>query len=68
MCVPVYGARRGHPVLLPRRTWPQVMALDPGESLRTYLRLHAADLRQVDVPDPGIHADIDSPEDYERRR
>jgi len=68
LCVPVFGNRRGHPVLLPRRTWAQVMALGPGESLRAYLRLHAADLRQVDVPDPGIHADIDSPEDYERRR
>ena len=68
LCVPVNHGRRGHPVLLPRRTWPQVMALDPGESLRTYLRLHAADLRQVDVPDPGIHADIDSPEDYHPRR
>jgi len=63
LCVPVYGARRGHPVLLPRRTWPQVMALGPAESLRSYLRLHAPELRPVDVPDPGIHADIDSPED-----
>jgi len=68
LCVPVHHGRRGHPVLLPRRTWPQVMALGPAESLRAYLRLHTAELEPVDVPDPGIHADIDSPEDYERKR
>ena len=68
LCVPVYGNRRGHPVLLPRRTWPQVMALGPAESLRSYLRLHKAELRTVEVSDPGIHADIDSPEDYHPRR
>ena len=68
LCVPVYGNRRGHPVLLPRRTWPQVMALGPAESLRSYLRLHAAELRTVEVSDPGIHADIDSPEDYHPKR
>jgi molybdenum cofactor cytidylyltransferase len=68
LCVPLYHGRRGHPVLLPRRTWPQVMALEPAESLRSYLRLHAADLRPVDVNDPGIHADIDSPEDYHPAR
>lgn len=68
LCVPVYGHRRGHPVLLPRRTWPQVMALGPAESLRSYLRLHTAELRPVDVSDPGIHADIDSPEDYRPTR
>lgn len=68
LCVPVYGNRRGHPVLLPRRTWPQVIALGPAESLRSYLRLHKAELRTVEVSDPGIHADIDSPEDYHPRR
>jgi molybdenum cofactor cytidylyltransferase len=68
ICVPVYEGRRGHPVLLPRRAWPEVLALGPGESLRNYLRLRAAELRQVDVPDPGIHSDIDSPEDYRRTR
>lgn len=68
ICVPVCEGRRGHPVLLPRRAWPEVLALASGESLRSYLRLHAAELRPVEVPDPGIHADIDSPADYHGRR
>jgi CTP:molybdopterin cytidylyltransferase MocA len=68
VCVPVYGGRRGHPVLLPRSAWPEVLALGPAESLRTYLRLRLADLRQVEVPDPGIHADIDTPVDYRQAR
>jgi CTP:molybdopterin cytidylyltransferase MocA len=63
ICVPAYGGRRGHPVLLPRRVWPEVLALGLDESLRTFLRLRLAEIRQVDVPDPGIHADIDFPDD-----
>jgi CTP:molybdopterin cytidylyltransferase MocA len=68
LCVPVHGGRRGHPVLLPRRTWPEVLALGPGESLRTYLRLHVDEIQRVEVPDAGIHADLDSPQDYRQMR
>jgi len=68
VCVPVYGGRRGHPVLLPRRNWAEVLALGAGESLRSYLRLHLDEVRSVEVPDAGIHADIDSPQDYRRNR
>jgi CTP:molybdopterin cytidylyltransferase MocA len=62
--VPVFNGRRGHPVLLPRRTWAEVMTLAPGQSLRTYLHRHAAEIRHVQVADPGIHRDIDTPDDY----
>jgi molybdenum cofactor cytidylyltransferase len=62
--VPVFEGRRGHPVLLPRRTWEEVMALETGQSLRTYLHQHAAEIRHVEVADPGIHRDVDTPDDY----
>jgi CTP:molybdopterin cytidylyltransferase MocA len=65
--VPVYAGRRGHPVLLPRPSWAEVLALGPGESLRSYLRLHLSEVRSIEVPDAGIHADIDSPQDYRER-
>lgn len=68
LCVPVHDGRRGHPVLVPRRYWPDLLSLGPGDSLRTFLRLHADEIRRVEVPDAGIHVDIDTPEDYRAAR
>jgi len=68
LCVPVHDGRRGHPVLVPRRYWPDLLSLGPGDSLRTFLRLHADEIRRVEVPDAGIHADVDTPEDYRATR
>jgi len=64
--VPVYGGRRGHPVLVPRAYWPALLALGEGDSLRTFLRAHEDEIARVEVPDPGIHADLDTPSDYQR--
>jgi len=68
LCVPSYGGRRGHPVILPRRAWPDVLALGPEQSLRSYLRRHEKEIRHVEVPDPGIREDVDTPQDYRRDR
>ena len=62
---PVYGGRRGHPVLIPREAWPEVVALGPQDTLRTFLRRHASQIHIIEVDDPGIHADIDTPADYD---
>jgi len=68
LCAPVHGGRRGHPVVIPRRLWTEVLALREGESMRSFLRRYEAEIVRVDVPDPGIHKDIDTPEDYRRVR
>ncbi len=65
ICVPVYGERRGHPVLIPRIYWKDLLALGEGESLRSFLRAHERQVLGVAVPDPGIRADIDTPADYQ---
>ena len=65
LCVPVYGGRRGHPVLIPRAHWRDLLALGEGESLRSYLRAREGEIIRVEVQDPGIRADIDTPADYD---
>ncbi len=65
IAVPVHGGRRGHPVLLPRAHWHDLLALGEGESLRGFLRAREREILRVEVPDPGIHADIDTPADYQ---
>lgn len=66
VCAPVHGSRRGHPLAIPRSRWDELLALRRGESLRTFLH-RQEDVVRVEVDDPGIHADLDTPQDYEQR-
>ncbi|HEY66215.1 MAG TPA: nucleotidyltransferase family protein [Caldilineae bacterium] len=65
ICLPTYGGRRGHPIGLPRRFWPEVLALGWDASLRDVIRNHQANIVEVAVPDEAILMDMDTPEDYE---
>ena len=66
ICAPVYRGRRGHPVLLPKAFWPDLLGLGEGDSLRTFLRARQGEIERVEVPDAGIHDDLDTPSDYQR--
>jgi molybdenum cofactor cytidylyltransferase len=58
--------RRGHPVLIGRPQWQDVLGLREGETLRNFLRRKADQIDYVVVDDPGVIQDLDTPEDYER--
>lgn len=62
--VPSYQMRRGHPVLLPRWLWPEVLGLPAGGTLRSVLARHAAAIHYIVVDTPTILADLDTPEQY----
>lgn len=62
---PSFGGRRGHPLLIPNALWPEILALGEGLSLRDFLDRHEAHLETLDVEDPGVRFDVDTPEDYE---
>jgi molybdenum cofactor cytidylyltransferase len=62
--VPSYGMRRGHPWLVSRAFWQELLELKPPETAREFLARHALDIRYVEVNTPSILQDLDSPEDY----
>lgn len=64
LVIPSYAMRRGHPILLPRWLWDEVLALPAGETLRTVIQRHAAAIRYVAVNTPTVLADLDTPEQY----
>ncbi len=67
--VPVHEGRRGHPVLLDlRRYRGELLALAGDEGARSILRRHPEEVLEVAVEDPGVTADVDTPEEYERIR
>lgn len=62
--VPVFDGRGGHPSLFGRDLWPQLArcsALPRGA--RTILQAESARVTRIDVDDPGVVDDVDTPAD-----
>jgi len=64
--LPAHEGRRGHPILIDRKYRDEVMALDPKIGLRELLIRHPDDVFALNVEDPGVGLDLDTPEDYAR--
>lgn len=61
IAVPVHGGRRGNPVAFGARHRDALLALDGDQGARRLLRAHP--VRELEVADPGILRDIDTPSD-----
>ncbi|MCK0713396.1 NTP transferase domain-containing protein [Chromohalobacter sarecensis] len=62
---PCYAGRPGHPVLFGRAFWPALTRLDGDTGARRLIRQHPERYREVEVDDPGILLDIDTPADLQ---
>ncbi|MEE9385974.1 MAG: nucleotidyltransferase family protein [Nannocystaceae bacterium] len=64
---PAYRGQRGHPVLYPRHLVPRLLALPPTGSARDLTaRAEVSPLRRsLDVDDPAVLENFDSPEDLD---
>jgi len=63
ICVPVYGDRRGNPVLWAAEFFPELRALSGDVGARALLKLHGARVRRVQCSSDGIVRDVDEPGD-----
>ena len=61
-----YRGRNGHPVIFSRAMFDELRAADPQMGAKAVLRAHATAIVNVDLDDPGVVADVDTPEDYRR--
>ncbi len=61
------GGRHGHPVGFSRALLSELLALDGDEGARSIVQRHRDALVVVEVDDPGIFTDIDTPSDLEAR-
>jgi len=60
---PAYRGERGHPVGLSARFRSQLEALRGDEGARSVLKENAGRVKLIDVDDPGVCRDIDTPAD-----
>jgi molybdenum cofactor cytidylyltransferase len=66
LVVPVYGGRRGHPLLIAARYHTEIMGHDADQGMRGLLQTHAQQVVEIAVASPSILEDIDTPDDYRR--
>jgi molybdenum cofactor cytidylyltransferase len=62
--VPSYQMRRGHPWLAARPLWDEILKMKAPQSPRDFLNAHATEIEYVEVDNPSILQDLDTPEDY----
>jgi molybdenum cofactor cytidylyltransferase len=65
--VPLYGGRRGNPVLFDRRMFAELQQVQGDRGGRDLIEKYRQMVEFVEVGPPQAALDIDTPEDYERR-
>lgn len=62
--LPVFGGRRGHPVLFAREVLEEILALTPSQGANIVVRRDPGRIIEVSVDSPGILVDVDTPDDF----
>jgi len=68
LVVPSYRMRRGHPLMVARSLWPEVMAIKHPKTMRDFLETHAEDIHYLEVDTPTVLLDLDTLSDYRQYR
>ncbi len=68
LIVPSYQMKRGHPWLVGRELWNEILEMRSPESPREFLNRHAKEIKYINVDTPSILTDLDTPEDYLKSR
>jgi molybdenum cofactor cytidylyltransferase len=64
LIIPSFQMRRGHPILIDRACWPEILALDWDQTLRAVIKTYAHQINYVVVETDSVLRDIDTPEAY----
>ncbi len=65
ICQPAFGGRACHPVLLPHRAFTELKQTRVN-TLREFLERSSCSKCQCPLDDPGLEADLDTPEDFKK--
>ncbi len=64
--IPTFKGQRGHPVLISRGLFPELLSLNPEQGANTVIRKYLKETLFVEVPDRGVLIDVDDSETYKR--
>ncbi len=66
--VPSYHKRRGHPWLVARERWGEILQMRAPETPREFLNRHTGDIHYIELDTASILQDLDTPQDYLKSR
>ncbi|MDO8754420.1 MAG: nucleotidyltransferase family protein [Anaerolineales bacterium] len=64
LVVPSYQNQRGHPWLVARSLWDELLTLKAPKTSRDFLKKHARAIHYVNINTPSVIEDLDTPQDY----
>jgi molybdenum cofactor cytidylyltransferase len=64
LVVPSYQKQRGHPWLVARALWDEILLMREPDTMRNFLNKHKSEIQYVESSTPTILQDVDTPEDY----
>ena len=64
--IPVYGKKRGHPILIDKKYRDEIEKLDSREGLRSLAHHFSDDVLEVETDESGILRDFDTLEEYKK--
>jgi molybdenum cofactor cytidylyltransferase len=62
--VPRHQGKRGHPVILSRKLFDELLAAPLDQGAKTVVNAHPDETLAIDVDDRGVTIDIDTPDEY----
>lgn len=65
---PSFEMRRGHPILISRRYWAEILNLRRHQSLRDVLNAHSEEITYINVNTDSVLRDVDTRDDYAEER
>jgi molybdenum cofactor cytidylyltransferase len=65
---PSYEMQRGHPILIDRRYWNDILNLPRGGAPRDVINAHSDHIHYVNVDTDSVLHDVDTPQDYADER
>lgn len=68
LLIPSYQMRRGHPILIGRQYWSEILSLKRNQVLRDVVNAHSDKITYVTVNTDSVLRDVDTPEDYRQER
>ncbi len=68
LVIPSYHRRRGHPWLIARSLWGAIQSTHAPDTMRDFIDRHADRIHYLNVDNPSVLKDLDTPDDYERER
>ncbi len=64
LVAPSHQMRRGHPWLIAKELWSEILRLRAPQSMRDFLNAHKDGIFYVECDSPSILQDLDTPDDY----